>query len=235
MAGRIDRKELEEIRAKIKLYISVDRHEAAEKLIKAALDDYGSLANLHNLLGTIYHKQSKFLEAVKQFEIALRINPNFIEAGLNLAATLSDLGRYEEAREIFVKLKFAIDPNRKQPHLLLGRLANKHAECGQVYENSQMLNEAAAEYRKALALYSSLPDIRYRLAKVYVSLAQYEKAKIELETVIKSNRDSCEALSLLGIIYNKLGKVSLAKDFWLKAQQINPRDPVSKAFLAISQ
>ena len=235
MASRIDRKEIEEIRAKISLYISVGRHEAAEKLIKSTLSDYGSMANLHNLLGTIYHKQSKFLDAVKQFELALRINQNFVEAGLNLAATLCDLGRYEEARSVFGGLKNAIDPNKKQPLLLLGRLANKHADCGKAYEDSQMLNEAAQEYRKALSLYTELPDVRYRLAKIYMTLGKFEKAKVELETIVKNNPDTCQPLSLLGVIYNKLGKIGLAKDFWLKAQQVDPRDPVSKAYLAITQ
>jgi Flp pilus assembly protein TadD len=68
-----------------------------------------------------------------------------------------------------------------------------------------------------------------------VTLGQFEKAKLELETIVKATPDAFQPLSLLGIIYNKLGKVGLAKDFWLKAQQINPRDPVSKAYLALTQ
>lgn len=80
-----------EIQQKIRIYHSVNRFEAAEKMLLSAIDEHGSMANLHNLLGVTYHKQSKFADAIVQFTKALKINQNFVEAGLNLSATFCDL------------------------------------------------------------------------------------------------------------------------------------------------
>ena len=124
------RHELGEIFSKVDLYLNVNRFDAAEKLLKSTLSDYGPLANVHNLLGVTYHKQSKFPDAIIEFNSALKTNPEFVEAALNLAATLCDLSRYDDARNVFVRLKALVDPKKKQPNLVLGRLADRHAKNG---------------------------------------------------------------------------------------------------------
>src|SRR3954453_3141286 len=101
------RAELAEIRKKVALYLSVQRFDAAEKLLRATLTDYGPLANIHNLLGVTFHKQSRFVEALKEFNRALAVNPDFVEAALNLTATLCDLSRYDEAKTVFARLQQA--------------------------------------------------------------------------------------------------------------------------------
>lgn len=40
-------------------------------------------------------------EAIEEFQKALEINPRYLEARLNLAITLRDMGRIAEAREHF--------------------------------------------------------------------------------------------------------------------------------------
>ncbi len=133
------------------------RYEAAEKLLGNALEEHGSLANIHNLLGVTYHKQSKFADAVVQFTKALKINSAFVEAGLNLAATFCDLGKYDDAKAVFTEVLSVTPPNKKQPELIMGRLANQHAASGDLYEQSGLFLDAIAEYRKALAMFERMP------------------------------------------------------------------------------
>jgi tetratricopeptide (TPR) repeat protein len=229
------RSELNEIFSKVELYLSVSRFDAAEKLLNATLSDYGPLANVHNLLGVTYHKQSKFLEALKQFNSALEANPEFVEAALNLAATLCDMSRYDEAQNVFSRLRERVNPKKKQPGLVLGRLANQHARNGQSYEESAMYAEAIQEYRKALSLFERMPDVQLALAKLYVQVGQVNKAKTEFEEIVKQYPEMGDAHTWLGILYFKLGRKDQAKRQWEQAQQANPNDLSARALIKISR
>src|SRR5690606_25479675 len=136
-----------EVQNKVKFYLSVHRFEAAEKLIKAKLATLGNIAVLLNLLGIIYHRQSRFPEAITYFSKALKVNAQYVEAAVNLAATLCDLSRYDEANEVFAKLSEATGEsdakgNRVIPELIKGRIANQHAENGKLYEISGQTTQA---------------------------------------------------------------------------------------------
>lgn len=234
MASQISRNDLGDIRRKVDLYLSVQRFDAAEKLLKATLADHGPMANLLNLLGLTYHKQSRFIEAIGEFNRALAVNPDFIEAALNLTATLCDLSRYEDAKEVFSRLQESISIKQRQPGLVLGRLANRHVDCGIAYEETGMLGDAIQEYRKALLLHERMPRVRLALAKLYVRAGQLDRAKQEFEDLVKDDNTNCEAHVWLGILYYKLGHQELAKRHWETAQQRDPNDAIARAYIKVA-
>jgi len=229
------RGELAEIQKKVGLYLSVGRFDAAEKLLKAAIADYGSIANVHNLLGVTYHKQSKFADALMEFSKAIKANPQFVEAALNLSATYCDLSRYDEAREVFSTIVSQINPRKRLPDLVLGRLANQHARNGALYEQSAMFADAIQEYRRALALFPRMPDVQIALGKLYYRAGQAERAQREFEELVRSGNDVPEANTWLGIVYYKLGRREDARRQWEKAQSLVPSDPAAKAYMKLSE
>ena len=156
-----------ETKNKVMFYLSVQRFDAAEKLLKATLVQHKDNAGLLNLLGLTYHKQSRFPEAMKQFRASLAANPNYLEAALNLISTLCDLSRYDEAREQFAKLGTTVDGQLKIPHLVMGRLANQHAENARTYAQAGLNDQAVQEYQKAIQLFPNLIDVRLALATIY--------------------------------------------------------------------
>ena len=231
----VERKfDLSDIIKKVELYLSVNRFDAAEKLLKATLADYGPLANIYNLLGTTFHKQSKFPEAIENFNRALATNPKFIEAALNLTATLCDVSRYDDAREVFQKTYNQITSPKKVPDLVLGRLANQHGENGYAYEASGMLAEAVQEYRRALTLYPQMPDVNFALAKLYMKLKQFEKARVEFENLAKSYPSLPAPQLWLGVLYYKLGKLDLSKKIWDKIKTEHPDYKPVRSYLKIA-
>lgn len=227
------RQEILEIQKNASLYIKLGRFDAAEKILKTTLRDFGSVANIHNLLGLTFYKQSKFPSAIVEFNKALATNPDFIEAALNLAATLCDVSRYEDAAAIFAQLQIAITHQKKQPTLILGRIANLHVESGKAYEECGMFSDAVQEYRRALSLYDKMSDVRLRLAKLYMKLSHYDKAIKELELLIKIDQNHCESHTLLGLLYYRLQKNDLAREHWKHVQVIDPHDVASRAYLSI--
>jgi tetratricopeptide (TPR) repeat protein len=227
------RQEIAETQKNAQLYLRLGRFDAAEKLLKATLSELGSVSNVHNLLGLTYYKQSKFAEAIVEFNRALSANPEFVEAGLNLAATLCDVSRYEDAAAIFAQLQARITHRKKLPPLILGRIANLHVESGRAYEDCSMYSDAVQEYRRALSLFDRMSDVRLRLSRLYVKLGQMDKAHRELEQLIKLDPENSEAHTLLGLIYFKLQKLDFAKVHWREAQKIDPFDSASRGLLAL--
>ncbi len=230
----IARDDINEIKKKVDFYLKVNRFEAAEKLLKTTLTNYGAIANLHNLLGLTFHKQSRFAEALEQFNSALKANPNFIEAALNLTITLCDLGRYEEATQHFEDLGKQLEHDEKAPKLILGRLANLHVKSAELYRSSGMLSHAIAEYEKSLELFADMKEARLNLAKLYLESSEPEKARKELDILLAKYPDHAPARNILGIIHHHQGRDDLAKVEWQKASQIDPNNLSSRAYASLS-
>jgi len=229
------RDELQSVQEKVDLYLSVNRYDAAEKLLHATLSDYGSLANIHNLLGVTFHRQSRFIDAIREFTKALKANPQYSEAALNLAATYCDLSRYDDAKEVYSTVAAQVSTRKKVPDLVLGRLANQHSQNGRLYEECGMVADAIQEYRKALTLFARMPDVQLALAKLYFRSGQIERAQKEFEELIATGVNSPEARTWLGILHYKLGKKGKARKYWEQAQAIMPNDSAAKAYARLSR
>lgn len=224
----------EAFKAKVKVYLEAQRYDAAEKLVKNAIEEIDDAAHLWHLLGLVFHKQSKFVEAVGAFRHAIKINPAFIEASLNLAVTLCDLSHYEEAFQIFEELKRQNDFQRQLPRLVLGRISNLHVKAAQHYDEVGMLTEAVQEYRRALTLFPQLTQARIALARLYLKANEPHKAKAEAEETLRQTGEDAEALTLLGVIEHSMGHQPQAQDAWTRAQRLNPEDPTSRILLKVS-
>lgn len=212
-----DHKDLSKTYRSVEVFISADRFDAAEKILRQALSDHGTLAQIHNLLGLVFHKQGKFREAMNEFQTAHRANALFLEASLNLIVCCCDLGMYEEAAELSEEVaKQRVTPTSMQamPTLVLGRLANMHAQSGRAYEEIGLHLEAIQEYKKALQIYAHMPDVRLQLGKLYFYLGQNDKAMFEFEEIRRTNADSADAKIWLGILSFKLGNLEAAKNYW---------------------
>lgn len=164
-------------------------------------------ADVYNMLGVIHHDAGRFSKAQACFEEALRINPSYTEASLHLAVTYNDMGRYQEAEEVYLTaLTRSSRPGAKLDSFVLGKLANMYAEIAEVYASSGAFEEAAAEYRRALALRPGFKDIRLHLAETLRDAGRPEDALKELETVLAESPDFLPARIHHGITLFSLGR-----------------------------
>src|SRR5690349_10335817 len=99
------------------------------------------------------------------------------------------------------KASLADDPQYAEAHMLLGQayLARRSAT---------MIAEAKAELQQALDLDPDLLWARFYLAKIYIDLGIYEKAKEQLERGLKNRPDVPHFLALLGEVERNLGNPS---------------------------
>src|SRR5258708_1702126 len=114
----------------------------------------GSFADVHHMLGVIYHQLGEFESAQRAFQKALDINPGYIEAALNLAIVCNDLGQYERAQQDYgdavarARSKTPRGPNGDEPldSYTRGKIANLHAAVADGYLSVRRPNDAASEY-----------------------------------------------------------------------------------------
>src|SRR4029077_2958728 len=100
-----------------------------------------AFADVHHMLGVIYHQLGEFESSQKAFQKALDINPSYIEAALNLAIVCNDLGQYDRAQQVYAnavarsRSKRMRNPNGDEPldSYTQGKIANLHAAVGDGY------------------------------------------------------------------------------------------------------
>lgn len=228
-----ERAQLQEIDRRVGIYFKIRKFVAAEELLNNAIERYPQAANLNLLLGLCFQKQSQYDKAIREFMIALNKNNEYLEAALNLSLTLSDLGQYQEAEDVYKKAIVQFKGRSSLPKPLRGKLANSHAANGIAYRRLGLAQEAATEFRKALALYERMPDIKIELAKIYMETGQSAKSKKELLEVKAMAPANHEALALLGVLMFHSGEVDGARDFLVKASRLNPNNNLARAYLKI--
>lgn len=191
-----------------------------------------TFADVYNMLGLLYYSKSRFEDAITAFKQALRLNPNYTEAGLNLTIVYNELGRYGESAGVYEKAQegkkdteYYLDP------YIRGKLANMHAELGKIYKDLSHYNDAAEEYIKALKLRPEFVDVRVNLGIVYRDNKELDASKREFEEALKINPTFPDAIIQLGLTYYMMEQFDNAKREWLKVLNLRPGDKMAKMYM----
>lgn len=187
----------------------------AEGHLSQAVSQAPTFPDLFNMLGVIYSAGQKFQLAEEAFEAALRLNPGYTEAALNLAVTYNDRGKYEKAREVYTRAvarSGAGVPSRDP--FALGKLANGHADLGEAYAALGMYDDAIREYEKALALRPGFVDLRVRLGGVLRDAGRIDAAYAQLDQAVREHPMYAQAAIHLGVVLYSLGRLDEAVLVW---------------------
>ena len=204
----------------------------AEKLLEALAAEAPFFADVFNKLGVIYHQRGAFGRAAKAFEKALDLNPRYTEAALNLAVTYNNLGRYEKASAAFSSAaRFTETGTGALDPFIRGKLANQHADLGDIYFDLGLHAEAVAEYRRAVDLGPRFADLRTKLAVALRERGDYETALEEFQEALKVNPKYVPAYLHLGMTYYMRGLVERAERVWKTALKASPGDKSVQVYL----
>jgi len=204
----------------------------AIELLEEFSTTHPNFADVYNMLGQAYHSKSDFEKAIKHFEKALEINPRYTDAALNLAVTLFDLGRYEQATEIQKRFQCEAEcsGDRLDPYARK-KLANMHAEIADVYQGLGMYENAVDEYARALELAPDFPDVRTKLAETYRDQGNHSDAITELKKVKQATPNYTHSRVSLGIIYYTMDRLDEAQAEWDEVLQMEPGHPTVRTYL----
>ena len=121
------------------------------------------------LLGKLDQQEGRFDDAIRRYQLARTLRPDYVAVLVNLGNIFLELNRLEEAKESF-SAAFAIDKNNPAAHYGLGQLALSKRNYA----------EAVDHFEQALAQVPGANRVHYSLAMAYRGLGNAEKAKAHL-------------------------------------------------------
>ena len=219
-------------------YLAGEYAEAEPYLIELAEAEV-SYADVFDMLGVIAHQQGRLEDAEAAFEKALRVNPSYTQAALNLAVTYNDLGKYQQAKEVYDRVMTASRPTgpnrggRQLDPFAQGKLANIHADLGRAYHELGLFPEAVREYHHALGLCPTFHDIRTELGVTLRDLGDGAGAVRELERISQENPSYLPARIQLGLTYFTLGRPADALGEWRRILAVDPGNKTASMYVAM--
>lgn len=192
-------------------------------LLEEAVGGGTGYADVYNLLGLSLAMVDRPTDALIAFDRALELNPRYVEAHLNRAVLLNGLGRTEEAAASFAIAEMLGQPDATGYPVVVGnRLANAHAALGDEYRAAGALDEAIAQYRRALDLRPGYPDIRMALGRALLEWQHYTEAAEALDLVLAVRPTLLEAMLLRGLASYLAGDRQAAERLWDRAAASHP-------------
>ena len=212
------------------------QYDRANQIFLQLIEKTPYFADVFNMLGVINHTSGQFNDAVHFFEKALEINPKYTEALLNLAVLYNDLGDYKKARQLYSKVQAKSKEHKgsKMDPFIRAKLANRHADVGDIYEGIGFYREAIEEYNKALKLAPNFHDIRCKLAICLREMRKFSEAVKEFRKVIKSNPRYHYAQVQLGVTQYASGKIKDAIKQWNSVLQKAPENEGARMYLRLA-
>jgi protein O-GlcNAc transferase len=208
----------------------------ALETFREILREHPEFADVRHLAGLCLVFMGRPEEALEQMDAALAINPAYVEANINRALVLQELGRYEDARLAFE----AASASEQQAHgrfpaAATARLANAHAAVGDLYMEAAGPGEAAAQYYMALELRPKFHDIRNKYALALLAMGRNEEAVQQLRRTLEGNAHFLAARLNLGLALYRQGDMSGAAAEWHTCRAQQPTHPQVRAYLALLQ
>lgn len=203
-------------------------------LVREAVRNGQDFADARHLLGLALSMLDRHEEALQEFDAAIARNPRYLEAHVNRAVLLAGLGREQEAQAAFA---FAGELGKVDasgfPAAVGNRLANAHAGLGHEYRQAGALEEAEAQFRRALELRPGFPDVRIALARVLLERGAPAEAAVELDAVLVTRPDLLDATLLRGLAAYLLGDLGTAEARWNQAAALAPEEPRVETYRAM--
>jgi tetratricopeptide (TPR) repeat protein len=199
-------------------------------LFLAACGDDKKKSDEHLAAGQKLAQQGKYDAALPEFQQAVELNKDSIDAMVALGNTYRHLKRYDDALDTFRAAK-KIDRYVVTPHIAS---ALTRVETGQIEMAIDELNhviELDPKNLQAKILLGKVSMMPYRQedGTVGVSKLSLERAQMNLEIAVQAAPDNLEAHQLLAKDYEALGLKDKAVKSWTEVKDLAAKKSDEKA------
>jgi len=206
-----------------------DKLDGALERITEVIEEDPLIKEARRVRARIFLKTNKLEEAIEECKEALKIDPEYEAAIFSLAHAYKRLKKYEEAITGYERL-MQLDPRDHKAAYNLGEIYMKmddidkaifylqkaidleperssmaHNLLGTAYFEKEMLEQAEAEFNKALEMRLHIPDGHFNLALVYEERNELRRAVEEYKKEIELHPAAYPAHFNLAKLYVKIG------------------------------
>ncbi len=217
----------------------------SEALFRHALEvtDHNYLA--HNNLGLALVGKGQTSEAIRQFQEALRFNPDFAAAHCGLGAIFMEAGQFDEAISRY-RTAIRLNPHSAEAVYNLGVALYSKGEIDEAisqYREAIRLNpndalarnsigvalakrgetdEAIRQFQEALRLKPNETDAHYNLANALVRKGQMDEAISQYEEALRAKRHDADVHNNFGVALWRKGRNEEAISQFQEALRLKP-------------
>ena len=181
---------------------SAEDLEQAEKDSQTALKLDPGLAETHAARGLALSLSKRFAEAEKEFEKSIELNSNLFEAYYFYARACFVQGKYEQAKDLYLKASQVNPADYQSPALL----AFLYKTMDQEENMLPVLHEARDKVEQHLALNPDDSRAIYLGADVLIRLGEKQKAMEYVKRLAATERDEPYLLYGVACLYSLIGK-----------------------------
>lgn len=172
-------------------------------------------------LGCVFNAQGEIWLAIHHFEKAVALDPNFLDAYINLGNVLKEARIFDRAVAAYLRA-LNLSPNHAVVH---GNLA-----C--VYYEQGLIDLAVDTYRRAIELQPNFPDAYCNLANALKEKGLVQESEECYNTALQLAPTHADSLNNLANIKREQGFIEEATRLYLKALEVFPEFAAAHSNLA---
>lgn len=232
MSSALDEDLLQEAR----VYYQKRNFRMLEPMLQQFLAANPQSPEIYHMQANVYLNKGQFTKAINSFKQALTLDPTFVESSVGLSVLLNDLGKYDEAKQVYQEAEKFVDRQKEQIDPTINeRLATKHEEIADLYVQTRRYSEAIEQLHLAQVLSQRKAEICLRIADLYTKLGQDSRAIKELKTLIALHPQFIAAKLRLGLVLYGLNKLTEAVDQWESVLLRDPMNPEAQKYLRMAR
>ena len=191
---------------------------------RAARHTDEQIAIVHSRLAYLFMSMRKAEEGVHHFRQAQKLNPQSAQAHADLGNALMAQGNLKEG------IKHSQEALRLNPEL-----PKVHYHLGLAFSQQGNQEEAVWHLQQAVRLGGDLPQVHYQLGAALAKSGKLEEAVDHYERAIELKPDDGKTYHALGTALKKLGRDDEARKQFLKAGNMDSRNPAAMNRMAWAQ
>ncbi len=151
-------------------------------------------------LGIAYLNDAQYSGAIPEFEAAIKLDANYIEAHCGLSRAYLELNELDKA-EISASTALRLNSDYSAALSLIDDIKNVHCNNGITYLNDERYSDAVAAFQNVITLDPDFTTAHFNLGMTYLKIENYPRAIGALQKTINLDRTHKVAYHTLALAY----------------------------------
>jgi len=187
----------------------------------------------HGLLGETYLQLKEYQKAKENFEVAIRVQPDYTKAYYGLATACTRLGLKDESKQAQQKFKQLEAEDQKagrhwrqvfEPLMVTRRsVAHTHTDIGRVYNEHGYPDKAEQLWQEAARLDPNNIECRFHLSALYLQNLKLSEALGLYEQITRIDPENGVSYLFIGNISARMNRFDDAEKAYRKVIEAAPK------------